>query len=220
MSVPSFQIQDRPITVGEYAEFLSSTNSCLDNNDSNDTKDLVPASWARQGMSGVVMQDYAVKTVFGLVPLSRMALTPVFCSGAQASAYADAKGMRLPTEGEMQIVRNATSSSTRISSSWNVGFSQWMPMPVVADRGIMDDDVLKCDGHGWEWTSSVFSSHDGFIASVAYPGYSADFFDGKHLVVAGRGSWATHPRIACRRSFRNWYQAGYPYVFATFRCCV
>ena len=49
-----------------------------------------------------------------------------------------------------------------------------------------------------------------------YPGYSANFFDGKQYVMKG-GS----PRTAAcmlRRSFRNWFQPHYPYVYATFRC--
>ena len=54
-------------------------------------------------------------------------------------------------------------------------------------------------GGVWEWTSSVLSRWDGFEAMPLYPGYTADFFDGKHNVVLG-GSWATHPRIAGRRS--------------------
>ena len=43
-----------------------------------------------------------------------------------------------------------------------------------------------------------------------------DFFDGKHHVMLG-GSWATLPRIAGRKSFRNWYQMGYGYVWASGR---
>ncbi|HXL46969.1 MAG TPA: SUMF1/EgtB/PvdO family nonheme iron enzyme, partial [Candidatus Binatia bacterium] len=49
-----------------------------------------------------------------------------------------------------------------------------------------------------------------------YEGYSADFFDGKHFVLKG-ASWATAAELV-RRSFRNWFQAHYPYVFAKFRC--
>jgi formylglycine-generating enzyme required for sulfatase activity len=30
-------------------------------------------------------------------------------------------------------------------------------------------------------------------------------------------SWATDAQLI-RKSFRNWYQARYPYVFAKFRC--
>ena len=44
----------------------------------------------------------------------------------------------------------------------------------------------------------------------------ANFFDGKHYVLKG-GS----PRTAAcmlRRSFRNWFQPHYQYVYAGFRC--
>jgi iron(II)-dependent oxidoreductase len=71
-------------------------------------------------------------------------------------------------------------------------------------------------GNGWEWTRSVFGPLPGFAPFPFYPGYSANFFDGKHYVMKG-GS----PRTAAcmlRRSFRNWFQAHYPYVYAAFRC--
>ena len=71
-------------------------------------------------------------------------------------------------------------------------------------------------GNGWEWTSTRFAPHAGFTAYMPnYAGYSADFFDGRHYVLLG-GSWATD-RDLLRRSFRNWYQAHYPYVFSKFR---
>jgi formylglycine-generating enzyme required for sulfatase activity len=72
-------------------------------------------------------------------------------------------------------------------------------------------------GNGWEWTRTVFAGFPGFTAwARTYPGYSADFFDGKHRVILG-ASWATD-RTLVRRSFRNWFQTQYPYVFAKFRC--
>ena len=77
--------------------------------------------------------------------------------------------------------------------------------------------VHELVGNGWEWTSSVFGPFPGFRAYArTYPGYSADFFDGKHYVMAG-ASWATDGALV-RRSFRNWFQPHYPYVFAKFRC--
>ena len=42
-----------------------------------------------------------------------------------------------------------------------------------------------------------------------------DFFDGLHHVMLG-ASWAT-PTQLVRRSFRNWFQRRYPYMFAKFR---
>lgn len=67
-------------------------------------------------------------------------------------------------------------------------------------------------GGVWEWTSSVLRPHQGFRPMSLYPGYTADFFDDKHNVVLG-GSWATHPRIAGRKSFVNWYQRNYLYAW-------
>ncbi|KAI9776912.1 MAG: hypothetical protein M1835_005376 [Candelina submexicana] len=93
----------------------------------------------------------------------------------------------------------------------NVGFQHWHPTPVT-QRG------NKLCGQGdmggvWEWTSSVLERHSGFEPTRSYPAYTADFFDGKHNVILG-GSWATHPRIAGRKTFVNWYQRSYPYAWA------
>ena len=77
--------------------------------------------------------------------------------------------------------------------------------------------VRELVGNGWEWTGSTFDGLPGFKAYIErYPGYSADFFDGKHYVLKG-ASWATAADLV-RASFRNWFQAHYPYVFAKFRC--
>lgn len=97
----------------------------------------------------------------------------------------------------------------------NVGFQNWCPMPVTANG-----DKLAGQGEMggvWEWTSSPLSKHEGFEPMPLYPAYTgtttsqiitsilltisqiADFFDGKHNIVLG-GSWATHSRIAGRKS--------------------
>jgi len=71
-------------------------------------------------------------------------------------------------------------------------------------------------GNGWEWTSTIFAPFAGFAPMRSYPEYSADFFDGQHFVMKG-ASPAT-ARELLRPSFRNWFRARYPYVYATFRC--
>ena len=70
-------------------------------------------------------------------------------------------------------------------------------------------------GNGWEWTRTAFEPFSGFRPHPFYAGYSANFFDGHHYVLKG-GS----PRTAAcmlRRSFRNWFQPHYRYVYAGFR---
>ena len=96
-------------------------------------------------------------------------------------------------------------------------FSTWEPHPSgshPAGRSAWGIDDLV--GNGWEWTSSVFAPFAGFRPLPSYPEYSADFFDGEHFVMKG-ASPAT-ARELLRPTFRNWFRARYPYVYATFRC--
>jgi formylglycine-generating enzyme required for sulfatase activity len=79
----------------------------------------------------------------------------------------------------------------------NVGFQHWHPMPVTSRGNVLAGQAEM--GGVWEWTSSVLRRWDGFEPMALYPGYTADFFDEKHNIVLG-GSWATHPRIAGRKS--------------------
>jgi formylglycine-generating enzyme required for sulfatase activity len=71
-------------------------------------------------------------------------------------------------------------------------------------------------GNGWEWTATMFHPFTGFERFSFYPGYSADFFDGKHYVIKG-GSARTAASML-RRSFRNWFQPQYQYAYTGFRC--
>ena len=95
----------------------------------------------------------------------------------------------------------------------NVGFKNWHPTAVTgnSDRPAGQSEM----GGVWEWTSTTLTKHDGFEPMPLYPAYTgksnrrgsecvsnlrvADFFDDKHNIVLG-GSWATHPRIAGRKS--------------------
>ena len=79
----------------------------------------------------------------------------------------------------------------------NVGMQRWHPVPVTGRGGSLAGQSEM--GGVWEWTSSVLRSWEGFKPLDLYPGYTADFFDEKHNIVLG-GSWATHPRIAGRKS--------------------
>ena len=40
------------------------------------------------------------------------------------------------------------------------------------------------NGGVWEWTSTVLDRCEGFEPSTLYPGYTADFYDTLHNVVA------------------------------------
>jgi len=139
---------------------------------------------------------------------------PVYVSHAEACAYARWAGKALPTEA--QWMRAATVAKPLEARQCNADFQRWDPVPVQARSNVSDFGVVGMFGNGWEWTSSVFTPFEGFQAFPFYPGYSKDFFDGRHFVLKG-GS----PRTAAcmlRPGFRNWFQAHYQHVYAGFRC--
>ncbi|KAF4630265.1 hypothetical protein G7Y89_g7876 [Cudoniella acicularis] len=81
--------------------------------------------------------------------------------------------------------------------SANIGFKHWHPVAVTANGNKLAGQAEL--GGVWEWTSSILEKHEGFEPGRLYPAYTVDFFDGKHNIVLG-GSWATHPRIAGRKT--------------------
>jgi formylglycine-generating enzyme required for sulfatase activity len=133
----------------------------------------------------------------------------------------------LPTEAQWQRAAYGTPEGEERAYPWgsekpsakrgNFDFEHWDPISVAAHpEGASAFGVADLLGNGWEWTSTPFGPFAGFEPFPFYRGYSADFFDNKHFVMKG-GS----PRTAAcilRRSFRNWFQPHYPYVYAGFRC--
>ncbi|KAG7445802.1 DUF323 domain-containing protein [Guyanagaster necrorhizus] len=189
--VNEFRIEWRPVTNGEFYEFYMSGHG----------KDVqVPASWVQ--VAGAMQ----VRTLYGPVPMNVAYSWPVIASYKDLSRYALVKGGRLPTEPELRLFYDKFEAG--YEGGANVGFRNWHPIP--ATTGGERDGGRGSNGGVWEWTSTLFEKYDGFVPSALYPGYSMDFFDGAHQVVLG-GSYATIPRIASRRSVRNWYQRNYPY---------
>ena len=153
---------------------------------------------------------------------------PVYVSYAEAVAYTQWRGARLMTEAEYQRAAYGTpTGSSERQHPWGdappapafgvFDFSSWDPEPAGSHpdgRSAFGVDDLV--GNGWEWTSTPFAPFPGFRPMASYPEYSADFFDGEHLVIKG-ASPATAAELM-RPTFRNWFRPRYPYVYATFRC--
>jgi ergothioneine biosynthesis protein EgtB len=168
------------------------------------------------------------RTAFDLLPLTDVGGWPAYVSLAEARAYARWRGGRLPTEAQFHRAAYGQPDGNERAFPWppdtpepalgNFDFRGWAPTPAGSSpRAASAWGVHELVGNGWEWTDTPFDGFPGFKAYIErYPGYSADFFDGKHYVLKG-ASWATAGDLV-RPSFRNWYQAHYPFVFAKFRC--
>ncbi len=227
VEVPSFIIDRTPVTNGDWVEFVAAGGYRMPELWRDDwvwrqrVRLEHPGTWRRHD------GEWSVRTLFDELPLARVEVWPVLVSHAEASAFCRWRGRRLPSEPELERAAfTAPDGSERpfpwggsapedVPGTW--GFRHWAPTPVGTEPGTDSAwGVADLFGSAWEWTSTPFAGYPGFQPTIrTYPGYSADFFDGEHFVMRG-ASWAT-PTPLLRRSFRNWFQSRYPYVFATFR---
>jgi ergothioneine biosynthesis protein EgtB len=226
LAVPAFQIDKYEITNGQYLDFLSAggyeNRSYWKDNDwqwKSEHNISHPVFWIPKDGS------WSLRTMFHEIALPLN--WPVYVSHAEASAYAKWAGKSLPSEAQWHRAAYGTPQATERDFPWgseapaarrgNLDFRNWDPAPVDASPdGQSAFGVHDLLGNAWEWTSTLFAPLPGFEPFSFYKGYSADFFDGKHYVIKG-GS----PRTAAcmlRRSFRNWFQPHYQYVYAGFRC--
>jgi ergothioneine biosynthesis protein EgtB len=180
-----------------------------------------PAFWVR---ASEAPDAWCWRGMFEEIPLPLE--WPVYVSQAEASAFARWQGRRLPSEAEYHRAAFGTPQGEEREFPWggappepahgNFDFESWEPVPAGArPAGASAWGVHDLVGNGWEWTSTEFAPFPGFVAMASYPEYSAEFFDGRHVVLKG-ASPATARQLV-RRSFRNWFRTNYPYVYAKFR---
>ena len=226
IAVPPFSIDQYEVTNREFLQFMNAEGyqnqslwSASDWRWKTQQNILYPVFWNQ------VNGELSYRAMFENIPLPLD--WPVYVSHAEASAYARWVGKSLPTEAQWHRAAYGTPEGTERQYPWgaeapdrrfgNFDFESWDPTPVGAfQQGQSAFGVTDLIGNGWEWTATVFAPFPGFQPFEFYPGYSANFFDGEHYVMKG-GSART---AACmlRRSFRNWFQPHYQYVYAGFRC--
>jgi iron(II)-dependent oxidoreductase len=223
--VPAFSIERHDVTNAQFLEFVEAGGYAH--------RDWWrPEDWAwieRERIAHPLFWErhdgaWQWRGMFGLVALPPA--WPVYVSQAEAAAYARWRGARLPSEAEFQRAAYGSLEGER-AHPWGdappdpsrgvFDFESWDPHPAgTHPKGASAWGVEDLVGNGWEWTSTTFAPFPGFHAMASYPEYSADFFDGEHVVMKG-ASPAT-ARELLRPSFRNWFRTRYPYVYATFRC--
>ncbi|MGH9481593.1 MAG: SUMF1/EgtB/PvdO family nonheme iron enzyme, partial [Terriglobales bacterium] len=204
-AVPAFACGRHKVTNGEYLKFVEAG--------------AAPPHFWRQREGG-----WFYRGMFAEAPLPLD--QPVYVTHNEARSYCAWSGADLPTEAEWHRMSYGTREGAERSFPWgeeqphavagNFDLRAWDPVAVDAFASAASAwGVEDLVGNGWEWTSTPFAPFPGFRSFDFYPGYSTNFFDGKHFVLKG-GS----PRTAAcllRRSFRNWFQPHYPYLYAGFR---
>jgi ergothioneine biosynthesis protein EgtB len=224
--VPGFSIDRYKVTNAQFAEFVRAGGYSQRRFWGEHAWNWItsagirhPSFWKLQGST------WLSRSMFGEIPFQ--ASWPVYVSHAEAEAYARWRGKSLPTEAQFHRAAFGAPDREERLYPWgnespqprhgNFDFARWDASPVDAHpAGDSAFGVAGLVGNGWEWTSTVFKPFPGFRPAAYYPGYSANFFDGKHYVLKG-GSPRT-ASLLLRRSFRNWFQPFYPNIYASFRC--
>lgn len=224
--VPSFSINAQKITNAEFLNFVRQGGY-----DDRELWSVADWAWIKEQKIAHPhfwfsrQEQWFYRAMFEDVPLPLD--WPVYVSHAEAAAYARFAGSSLPTEAQFHRAAYGTPDGVERIFPWgdapadasrgNFDFQHWDPVAIGSypdGRSAFGlEDIL---GNGWEWTSSHFTPLLGFEPFPFYRGYSEDFFDQNHFIVKG----ASPRTAACmlRRSFRNWFQPHYPYVYASFRC--
>jgi formylglycine-generating enzyme required for sulfatase activity len=217
---PSFAIERHNVTNGRSLPFVEAGGY--------DDRRWWTADWAWRTASRIDHPPFWIRrraVVVARHARPRAAALPVAgLSAAEASAFARwRRGCRAKRSSIGRPCLPAATSagipgSTPPTARHAVlDFASWDPQP--AGRRPDGDSawgIADLVGNGWEWTSSVFAPFAGFEPLPSYPEYSADFFDGEHVVMKGASPVTAAALV--RPSFRNWFRPRYPYVYAGFRC--
>jgi ergothioneine biosynthesis protein EgtB len=224
INVPEFDIDRYMITNAEYLDFIHAGGY-------HEPKFWKDSDWTWKSQHNIdhpvfwkrIDGGWNYRTMFQEIALPLE--WPVYVSQAEASAYAKWVGKRLPSEpewhraayGDDSLQEFPWGNAAPASDRGNFDFKRWSPTPVGSfPAGESPFGISDLIGNGWEWTDTLFAPLPGFQPFSFYMGYSADFFDAKHYVLKG-GSARTAASML-RRSFRNWFQPHYQYVYAGFRC--
>jgi formylglycine-generating enzyme required for sulfatase activity len=189
-TVGGFRMSKFKISNGEYLEFVRAGGPA-------------PHFWRRAN------DQWLYRGMFSEFPLPLD--WPVWVTWQQASAYAEWRGLELPAEAQFRLAAQLT---TPDAARDNFDYQRWDPIAVDTDATDAQTPT-QMTGNGWEWTRDLFAPYAGFEAHPAYPGYSADFFDGQHYVMLGASPRTA--RLLTRPSFRNWFRPDYPHMYAGFR---
>lgn len=200
-----FALAGRPVTNGEYLEFIGEGGYRRPELWLSAGWDVVraegwqaPLYWLRQD------GGWNLFTLCGARPV-RAAEPVCHVSYYEADAYARWAGARLPREAEWEVAAAGAPIEGNFAES-----ARFHPAPAPGTG-----DVEQLFGDVWEWTESPYVAYPRFRAAAGALGEYNGKFMSDQWVLRG-GSCAT-PRSHIRATYRNFFPARARWQFSGFR---
>jgi ergothioneine biosynthesis protein EgtB len=194
--VAPFELASRPVTHGEFAEFIA------------DGGYQRPELWLSLGWDTVLARGWQAPlywerdgdtwrtfTLHGMVDID--AHTPVcHLSFFEADAYARWAGARLPTEFEWEL---AARKQPIAGNFLDTGALH--PLPLAGPETVHGPAQLF--GDVWEWTRSEYAPYPGYRPAAGAVGeYNGKFMCGQYVL---RGGSCATPASHIRATYRNFF---------------
>jgi ergothioneine biosynthesis protein EgtB len=209
--VMPFRLANRPVTNGEYLEFVRAGGY-------DDARLWLSDGWTlvrRDGWRHPLYWSQSLEEEFTLTGMQ--ALDPdapvSHLSYYEADAFARWAGARLPTEFEWELAAGTVPRTGNF-----VEQRGWHPQAAAgpgADPTGAPDTLLQMFGDVWEWTQSAYAPYPGYSAPAGALGEYNGKFMVNQLVLRG-GSCAT-PREHIRASYRNFFPPAARWQFSGLR---
>ena len=194
--VPAFALASRPVTNGEYLEFMDARGYArsefwlsLGWTTANEQRWDSPLYWEKRDGA------WWNFTLSGFRPVNES--EPVtHISYFEADAFANWSGARLPTEFEWERAAADLSMKGNFVES-----ERFHPAPAPASDG---KRLMQMFGDVWEWTRSSYSPYPGYRAAPGALGeYNGKFMCNQYVL---RGGSCATSRAHIRPTYRNFFQ--------------
>ncbi len=200
-----FALADRPVTCGEWLEFMEADGYAR------------PEFWLSDGWAVVNTERWEAPLYWfrdperadGWLQFTLAGVHPVdpdepvcHVSYYEADAFAHWTGLRLPTEGEWETVGVDAGEGDNFLAG-----DPAHPRPALSDNAMFGDV--------WEWTSSAYSPYPGFRAAPGAVGeYNGKFMVSQYVL---RGGSCATPSGHLRPTYRNFFPPGSRWAFSGVR---
>jgi ergothioneine biosynthesis protein EgtB len=203
-----FSLASRPVTNGEYLEFIGDGGYArpefwlsLGWTTVNEQRWQTPLYWTKRDGAWWNFTLSGFRPVHENEPVTHV-------SYFEADAYANWKGARLPTEFEWER------AAADVSIDGNFVESQRFH-PQALNAAPQDRHLAQMFGDVWEWTRSAYSPYPGYHAGRGALGeYNGKFMCNQYVL---RGGSCATSRAHIRKTYRNFFQPDKRWQFTGIR---